>query len=104
MCILGLSTGCFSQASAEDSADIAVKYQEPAPCITPEQAERIADQVAELVNLERTSADDSVSPVSINPTLSKIASDYACRMIEEGFFAHYDPINGYGPRDRAIMG
>ncbi len=62
----------------------------------------MADQVLQLVNLERAEAD--LPPVSRNAALEKIADDYACRMIAEDFFGHIDPITGYGPGDRAVVG
>ena len=31
----------------------------------------------------------------------KIAENYACRLIEGGFFGHEDPLNGYGALERA---
>jgi len=67
-------------------------------------AENLADQVIQLVNLERAAADRSLSPVVRNDQLSSIAEKYACQMIEEGFFAHYDPVRGRGPDDRAVAG
>ena len=101
-CWLGLSTGCGSGASEEDPA--AARAVEPAPCVSPGEAERLADQVLELINLERTSADLPLPPVRLHPALCKVAGSYACRMIEGGFFGHYDPITGRGPGQRAIAG
>jgi uncharacterized protein YkwD len=99
--LLGLSTGCFSTASPEDLSGPAAIEEEPA-CITAEEAERMADQVLQLVNLERVA--EKIAPVTVNDRLAKIAGDYACRMIEEEFFAHRDPINGHDPGDRAVAG
>jgi len=94
---LGLFPGCFSAASSanDDSA-------KTTDCNTPEDPERLADQVLQLVNLERAEAD--LPPVTRSDSLSKIADDYACRMIAESFFAHTDPVSGYGPADRAVAG
>lgn len=64
----------------------------------------MADQVLELINLERTSADPPLAPVARSARLTKIASEYACLMIEEGFFGHRNPITDRGPRERAIAG
>lgn len=75
---------------------------ESAPCVTSEDTERMADQVLQLVNLERAEAD--LPPVIRNAALGKIADDYACRMIAENFFGHWDPITGHGPGDRAVVG
>lgn len=71
-------------------------------CIAPDDAYKLADEVLELVNLERASVD--VAPVLNNAKLQKIASDYACKMIEENFFGHRDPKTGYGPKGRAVAG
>jgi uncharacterized protein YkwD len=68
----------------------------------PDDAERMADQVLQLVNLER--ADAGLPPVIANPDLQKIADDYACRMIDEDFFGHVDPETGDGLSDRAAEG
>ena len=62
----------------------------------------MADQVLQLVNLERAEAD--LPPVTRNPALERIADDYACRMIAENFFGHRDPETGHGPGDRAVVG
>ena len=93
---LGLLSGCFATAASSGRGD------ETAPCVTPEDPERMADQVLQLVNLERAETD--LPPVSRNPALEHIADDYACQMIAENFFGHTDPITGYGPGDRAVVG
>ena len=94
--VLGLLPGCFATAASN------VRSDESAPCVTPEDPERMADQVLQLVNLERAEAD--LPPVTRNPALEHIADDYACRMIGENFFGHTDPVTGYGPGDRAVVG
>ena len=95
--VLGLLPGCFAPTSS--AQDDAAKLAE---CNEPEDPERLADQVLQLVNLER--AENDLPPVSFNPSLAKIADDYACRMIADDFFAHTDPESGYGPGDRAVAG
>lgn len=95
--VLGLLPGCFAPASS--AQDDAAKLAE---CTEPEDPQRLADQVLQLVNLER--AENDLPPVSLNPSLAKIADDYACRMIADDFFAHTDPATGYGPGDRAVAG
>ncbi len=62
----------------------------------------MADQVLQLVNLERAEAE--LPPVVLNPTLARVADDYACRMVVEEFFGHTDPLTGRGPGDRAVAG
>lgn len=102
--VLGLSSGCFSPGSAE--ADGAETYVEAAPprCITSEESDTLADQVLQLVNLERAAADDDLAPVVVNSNLTKIAGSYACRMVELSFFGHTDPETGHGPGERAVAG
>lgn len=65
----------------------------------PEDAEQLADQVLQLINLERAEAD--LGPVVLNPALTRVATDFACRMIDQNFFLHHDPDTGEGPGDRA---
>lgn len=94
--------GCFSTVSAEPEGAEAGGASSSSRCFAPDDADRLADQVLQLVNLERT--DEGLPPVVRNPALEKIADDYACRMITEGFFGHTDPADGYGPGDRAVIG
>lgn len=97
---LPLCAGCFTvpaqvAGEAEGNAD-------SARCIAPDDADRMVDQVLQLVNLER--ADAGLAPVVVNPTLQKIADDFACKMIVDDFFGHTDPEGGHGPADRAVEG
>lgn len=99
--LTGLSAGCFSTESP------ASQLTEPAGaaaarCITPEESERMADQVLQLLNLER--AERNLAPVTVDDKLAAIAEKYACRMVSENFFGHRDPINGHGPAERAVAG
>ena len=98
----GLSTGCFSASPVTQQGEQEVLATPSARCITPDEAERLADQVLQLVNLER--AESGLSPVISNARLAKIAADYACRMIEGGFFGHQDPASERGPAERAVAG
>jgi uncharacterized protein YkwD len=68
----------------------------------PDDSNRMADEVLFLVNLER--ATEGLAPVVVSPALQRIAEDYACQMIDEGFFDHVDPTTGYGPAERAVVG
>ena len=94
--LLGLLPGCFATAASSGRTD------ESAPCVMPEDQEKMADQVLQLVNLERAEAD--LPPVARNMALEHIADDYACHMIADNFFGHSDPITGHGPGDRAVVG
>lgn len=96
----GLLSGCYATTPPGELGGIGSQGNAAAKCLAPDEADRLADQVLELINLERATAD--LPPAVHNPVLSKIASDYACRMIEEGFFGHEDPLTGHGPSDRAI--
>ncbi|UCF32423.1 MAG: CAP domain-containing protein [Phycisphaerales bacterium] len=94
-----LTTGCGlgDQSNKEDLED----YRErDFFCIAPDEAERMADQVLQLVNLERAAA--GLAPVIANPVLERVAGEYACRMVELGFFGHEDVYTGYGPGARAL--
>lgn len=95
--ILAFAGGCFSPAADQDSPF--AEGANSAKCLSPEDADRLADQVLQLVNLERAERD--LQPLLVNPVLSKIAENYACRLIEGGFFGHEDPLNGYGALERA---
>ena len=92
-------TGC--EPPGESTAAPA-QSTEAAKCITPQEAARLADQVLELVNFERSDRD--LKPVLINGALQKIAEDYACRMVSGAFFGHRDPDTGDGPFERAVAG
>lgn len=91
-----LASGCFS------AEDFGAKGTEAARCQVAEDDQQLSDQVLQLVNLERAEA--GLPPVVMNPTLKQVASDYACRMVDEGFFGHRDPVTGYGPGERAALG
>lgn len=98
-CLVGLVGGCFSASPADQSA---APSEESAPCITPEVADTYADQVLQLVNLERAERD--LQPVVVDQRLTKLAADYACAMVEGKFFGHRDPNTDHGPGERAIAG
>jgi uncharacterized protein YkwD len=96
---LVLASGCFATANVTgDNAAFAAAPD--GKCLAPEDPEVLADQVLQLVNLERTAA--ALPPVTRSHKLEKVAVEYACRMVEDGFFDHTDPITGEGPGDRAI--
>lgn len=68
------------------------------PCTTPAGEEELANRVIQLINEERARA--GLGPVQPNEQLTRAAQEYACRMIEAGFFAHVDPITGEEPKHR----
>lgn len=100
VCLLAFTTGCFWTDEPGSEAGPGSKLATAARCITPEDAERMADQVVQLVNLAR--AERGLQPVLVNSELEQAAADYACRMATEGFFGHRDPIRGEGPATRAV--
>lgn len=94
--VMGLSVlagGCFEPSVPADAT---------AKCVVESDEESLDDQVLQLVNLERAEA--GLAPVVKSEVLTKFAGDYACRMIEGGFFGHTDPDTGYGPGERAAAG
>ena len=94
-----LAAGCGATEPG-DKYDDTSRERESVGCVTPDEAERMADQVLQLVNLERVAT--GLTPVVGNPVLVRVAGDYACRMIEDRFFAHEDPYTGYRAGDRAL--
>ncbi len=98
--MLSLSTGCFSQYTPPEN--FKAQDSEPAKCMTTGEANLLADQAFQLINLER--AAEGISPIANNNKLTNVASDYACRMIELGFFGHRDPITDDGPANRSVAG
>lgn len=65
----------------------------------PANADEAVKRVLELVNQERTSR--GLAAVVLNPTLVKMAEEYARDLVEERFFAHISP-TGEGPAERAM--
>lgn len=100
--LLALVSGCYSSNVSTEKSGATGRALGPPPCVTPADADRLADQVLQLVNLERAGA--GLGPVIPDAGLDQIASEYACRMIEDGFFGHHDPVSGSGPGERAVAG
>jgi uncharacterized protein YkwD len=67
-------------------------------CTVPQNDDSLADEVLQLVNLER--AQHGLDPVTFDPALSRVAEDYACEMIDQTFFDHVNPYTGVGPGQR----
>lgn len=101
--MLLFGTGCFQEAPDPSGKNaLAQREVEPLPCFTPDDGQRMAAELVELINIERVAAD--LEPITLNPALMRVASDYACTMIADQFFAHRDPYSGNGPGARAIAG
>ncbi|MFQ5413026.1 MAG: CAP domain-containing protein [Phycisphaerae bacterium] len=101
MAVLALSVGCDGTAAPFDTT-AAARDLAPAPCITPEDTKHMADQALQLINLERGAL--GIAPVASDEKLERIASRYACLLISEGFFGHFEPLTGDGPGVRAVAG
>jgi uncharacterized protein YkwD len=68
-------------------------------CSVPDDESDLVFEVIRLVNEERTSR--GLNAVEVNEQLTASASDYACVMITEAYFGHYEPNTGDGPGERA---
>lgn len=62
------------------------------PGDAPANAEALIDSVVDAVNAERLKA--GLPALTLNDNLSKVADEYAQRLIMGDFFAHVDPFNG----------
>jgi uncharacterized protein YkwD len=71
-----------------------------AVCAVPENEEEFVGQVLDLVNSAR--ADEGLPPLVLDEVLSVVAGEYACEMIEGGFFAHESPLTKTEPGDRLM--
>ncbi len=102
LAIVPLASGCFSTGQSAGAGNLESQSTVAGRCIEPDEAERLADQVLQLVNLERAAA--KLPPVVVDADLQQVAGDYACLMVEEKFFGHRDPVTGSGPGQRAVDG
>jgi uncharacterized protein YkwD len=67
----------------------------------PENADALTDRLIDVVNQARVS--QGLKPLRKSAALTKLAEEYAARMIERKFFSHLDPDTGYGPGQRALQ-
>lgn len=72
-----------------------------AKSLVPESADAMADRLIDLINQARLG--QGLKPLQKNPTLSRLAEEYAARLIERKFFSHLDPGTGFGPGQRALQ-
>ena len=93
------AAGCFGVDAGQAAL---LDGDESGKCVVPPDADRMADQVLQLVNLERSEA--GLAPLVPSENLNALAVDYACAMIEDDFFGHVDPHDGSGPGERAARG
>jgi uncharacterized protein YkwD len=94
--------GCADTASTAPLQLTAAATIGTEDCSVPDNTDDLRARIVTLVNQERMKL--GLSPVVENDVLCQIADDYACHMIQEGYFAHYDPDTGEGPGERAIRG
>lgn len=95
-----LTAGCYMVPPGDDKDVLDSRAREVPACDSPVDEQLLADQLWQLINLERTGA--GVAPVALSEALTSVAADYACEMIRRGFFGHYDPESGDGPGRRAM--
>jgi uncharacterized protein YkwD len=99
---LGLAGGCADNAATQTLVlNTNALTSIGGTCGTAQDEDVLVARVIDLVNKEREKV--GVPPVYESESLRQIAADYACRMVEEGFFSHYD-LEGEGPGERAIRG
>ncbi len=67
-------------------------------CMVPEDSGEFINETLTLVNRERELR--GLQPVVLNEGLAAVAGNYACRMIEDGFFGHTNPLTGERFEDR----
>ena len=70
-------------------------------CVVPESSTEFINETLTLVNRERELR--GLQPVVLNEGLAAVAGNYACRMIEDGFFGHTNPLTGERFEDRHVM-
>ena len=101
MCLAATLVGCTStsvpQLAADESDDTAVAGYR-SECTEPGAEPELSDRVLELVNEVRLA--EGLEPLTTNDTLREVAESYACEMVDEGFFAHENPVTGMGPGER----
>lgn len=68
-------------------------------CQQPQEVDYWRSEILRLVNEKRSAA--GIGTVTRNRTLEDQATQYACELIHDDFFAHVDPITGSTLRDRA---
>jgi uncharacterized protein YkwD len=69
-------------------------------CVTPPEADLYAVRVVDLVNEERVQ--NGLGPLTTNATLTRLAGDYACEMINGNYFEHVNPVTGSTVGSRAL--
>ena len=71
-------------------------YLENSDCTESGDTQLLSDQLLRLINMERF----DIGAVERDAELADLATRYACRMIDEGFFGHVHPTTGDGLAER----
>ncbi len=90
MCGL-LATGCTSTGATQEES--AKNF-----CEIPINQFRLSDDLLERVNRARVA--EGLMPLITDQSLTDVAADYACQMIEDEFFSHHSPKSKLGPGER----
>ena len=85
-----LAAGCTSTGAAEESAKNRCEF--------PPNQFRLSADLLELVNHERSSK--GLLPLTMDESLTDVAGDFACEMIEAEFFSHRSPKTNLDPGER----
>jgi uncharacterized protein YkwD len=67
-------------------------------CLLPLNEDGLVDEIFDRIQMERDKF--GLPPLVMDQTLCDVADEYACTMVEGGFFAHDDPSTGLGPGAR----
>ena len=97
----GTAGGGFTSGGTTGGGITGIMGATSSACTVPVNEDTLVAQVLSRVNTER--ANVGLNTLTVNPVLTKMAEDYCCEMIEGGFFAHDNPLNGEGPGERAIQ-
>jgi len=99
LAVVASGCGAFEVLPLSANPIAGVITPEDKSCGTPDNSEALVAELIRLVNEER--AAHGLDPVSPHPILTTVAGDYACTMIEDGYFGHYHPETSGGPGARA---
>ena len=69
-------------------------------CDRPINADELKVTILQLVNIERAAF--NLDPLWEHDLLESAADDYACKLIQDRYFDHVDPVTGEGPGERVI--
>ncbi len=106
LCGLGAAAGCNEDGSfGFDSAKLGLGSPQESrpvlrdPCSDVARGDTLKSAMLDAVNAKRAEA--RLRPLKLNPTLTRMAEFYACRLVDGGFFSHDDPFDGSTVDSRA---